>query len=240
MLRTLPESAAREATELDLLTELSVVLLITKGFAAPETIEVSARAADLAEKSGNLGQIVLQLHLSRVGAMTAGEHKKAAAIAGRMLEVARARRRSGQFRIRSPRRVSIALLSWRARGSGSGLRSLDKIPRCRRLQQNGRDIGGRGLRRGKLVRLDSGISRSRPVNESPAPSRLRAMVTAPMTSSLRVSSNTCFIDRRENRATARLRGGKWRACRRNTISRALQGAGSGGDGLGARAIWPSR
>ncbi len=88
LLRTLPESAAHEATELDLLTELSVVLLITKGFAAPETIEVSARAADLAEKSGNLGQIVLQLHLSRVGAMTAGEHNKAAAIAGRMLEVA--------------------------------------------------------------------------------------------------------------------------------------------------------
>jgi tetratricopeptide (TPR) repeat protein len=88
LLRTLAESSARDARELDLLSELSGVLLITKGFAAPETLEVSARAVNLAERSGDLAQIVLQLHLSRVSAMTLGEHRKGAALASRMLEIA--------------------------------------------------------------------------------------------------------------------------------------------------------
>ena len=61
LLDTLPESPEREARELELASTLVQVLQHTKGYSAPETVEVAARARALAEKTGNLAQLVLQL-----------------------------------------------------------------------------------------------------------------------------------------------------------------------------------
>src|SRR5262249_48641303 len=54
----LPESLERSSRELDLRQSVIRVLYITKGFAAQETKDAIARAAALAEKSGNLTQLV--------------------------------------------------------------------------------------------------------------------------------------------------------------------------------------
>jgi predicted ATPase len=61
MLSTLPESAQRDARELALQNALWRVLVLTRGFAGPKTLEISARARSLAEKSGSLADLVQQL-----------------------------------------------------------------------------------------------------------------------------------------------------------------------------------
>ena len=60
-IKKLPESAERDAHELELARTLAQVLLVTRGFTAPETRAAAERARDLAEKSGNLAQLVAQV-----------------------------------------------------------------------------------------------------------------------------------------------------------------------------------
>jgi class 3 adenylate cyclase len=57
LLTTLPDSAQRDARELALLDALARVLMLTKGYAAPQTLEAAARARSLAAKSGNLADL---------------------------------------------------------------------------------------------------------------------------------------------------------------------------------------
>jgi hypothetical protein len=59
-IKFLPESAGRDAQELELVSTLAQVLLLVRGFSAPEARAAAARAAALAEKSGNLAQLVVQ------------------------------------------------------------------------------------------------------------------------------------------------------------------------------------
>src|SRR5208283_296564 len=61
MLNTLPASPERDARELALVAVLSWLLQRTKGYSAPETIEVIEHARVLAEKTGNLPQLILQV-----------------------------------------------------------------------------------------------------------------------------------------------------------------------------------
>jgi hypothetical protein len=56
-----PESPERDACELELARALAQVLLVTHGFAAPETRAAAERARDLAEKTGNLALLVAQV-----------------------------------------------------------------------------------------------------------------------------------------------------------------------------------
>jgi predicted ATPase len=58
-IKKLPESPERDARELELASTLAQVLLVTRGFTAPETRAAAERARDLAEKSGNLAQLVV-------------------------------------------------------------------------------------------------------------------------------------------------------------------------------------
>jgi len=53
-LKNLPESSSRDSQEFEMLANLATVLNNTRGYAAPETAEVTARARELAEKSGDL------------------------------------------------------------------------------------------------------------------------------------------------------------------------------------------
>src|SRR5215472_269264 len=61
LLVTLPDSAQRDARELALQDALARVLMLTKGYAASQTLEAAARARSLAEKSGNLADLAQQL-----------------------------------------------------------------------------------------------------------------------------------------------------------------------------------
>jgi tetratricopeptide (TPR) repeat protein len=61
LLLMLPESPERDARELRFMSALLGVLKIIGGYSAPDFIEATAHARKLAEKSGNLTQLVLQV-----------------------------------------------------------------------------------------------------------------------------------------------------------------------------------
>ena len=86
-LRTLPE-AERARRELDLVVPLVQTLWRGKGVDSQETREMAARAAALAEKTGNLAELIQQLNLIRIPIMRTGDYANSEAIADRMLELA--------------------------------------------------------------------------------------------------------------------------------------------------------
>ena len=89
LLNTLPESPERDLRELELRQSIVRMLLIIRGYSAPETIEAAERAAALAEKSGNLRQLVNLLIARGVSAVIgAGDLPAASALAGQALEFA--------------------------------------------------------------------------------------------------------------------------------------------------------
>ena len=60
MLNTLPELPERDMRELELCSALVGVLQLTRGYSAPQTVEAGERVRALAEKVGNLSQLVRQ------------------------------------------------------------------------------------------------------------------------------------------------------------------------------------
>jgi hypothetical protein len=86
--KTLLESAERFPRDLELASALVQVLTIMRGYSAPETVEAAEHASSLAEKSGNLAQLILQLSAIRAGATVSGDHPSATALADRMLDLA--------------------------------------------------------------------------------------------------------------------------------------------------------
>jgi hypothetical protein len=88
MLNTLPASPERDARELALVAVLGWLLLRTKGYSAAETIEVTERARALAEKTGNLPQLFLQVVGTFAAVFVAGHYSSAAALADQLLDLA--------------------------------------------------------------------------------------------------------------------------------------------------------
>jgi tetratricopeptide (TPR) repeat protein len=84
----LPESEGRDAQELELASALVQVLVVTRGYSAPATVEMVARASALAEKAGDLAQLALQLFGMWFGAHVGGDFLRCAALADRLLELA--------------------------------------------------------------------------------------------------------------------------------------------------------
>ncbi len=89
MLKTLPETPERDARELELQTALTLVVSATRGWSAPETVEASTRAAALAEKTGNLPQLVIQTFGALATVWTSGDIRRTASLADQLLELAR-------------------------------------------------------------------------------------------------------------------------------------------------------
>jgi tetratricopeptide (TPR) repeat protein len=89
MLNTLPESPERDTGELDLCSALVRVLQQTRGYSAPQTVEAGARVRLLAEKVGNLSLLVRQEERTWGAVLTAGNYASAAAIADRILDLAK-------------------------------------------------------------------------------------------------------------------------------------------------------
>ena len=89
ILNTSPESAERDARELDLMSPLVQVLQLTKGWNAPQAVEAVARSQALAEKSGDLSKLVLQVHGTWARALVAGDLRVALGLADQVLDLAR-------------------------------------------------------------------------------------------------------------------------------------------------------
>jgi tetratricopeptide (TPR) repeat protein len=88
LLNLLPNSTERDHRELELRLFVSNVLWVTKGWAAPESLEATARAAALAEKSGNLGQLITLVLTKGINALVSGDMPAAGALADQALELA--------------------------------------------------------------------------------------------------------------------------------------------------------
>jgi class 3 adenylate cyclase/tetratricopeptide (TPR) repeat protein len=88
ILNNLPESPERDARELALVTRLIWLLQRSKGHAAAETIEAVEQARSLAEKTGNLPQLVLQVIGSYAAVFVTGDYSSAAALADQALDLA--------------------------------------------------------------------------------------------------------------------------------------------------------
>jgi class 3 adenylate cyclase/tetratricopeptide (TPR) repeat protein len=87
-IKRLPESPERDTRELELTSTLAQVLTVTGGWAAPEALAAAERSRDLAEKSGNLAQLVVQVFGIWRRAIAAGHFSAAAQLADRMVELA--------------------------------------------------------------------------------------------------------------------------------------------------------
>jgi class 3 adenylate cyclase/tetratricopeptide (TPR) repeat protein len=88
MLNTLPESSERDTRELELCSALVSALQRTRGYSAPQTVAAGARVRVLAEKVGNLSQLVRQETRAWGAVLTAGNYAGAATTADHILDLA--------------------------------------------------------------------------------------------------------------------------------------------------------
>ena len=88
LLVTLPESPERDSRELRLMSALLGVLKIIGGYTAPDFVEATAHARRLAEKSGNLTQLVLQVVAMWASANTSGDIPASTIFADQALDLA--------------------------------------------------------------------------------------------------------------------------------------------------------
>jgi tetratricopeptide (TPR) repeat protein len=88
LLNLVTESPERDGRELALRESLVQMLRLTRGWAAPETVEAAARIGPLAERSGNLERLARSIGTRCFHANLAGDHSTAAAAADEALELA--------------------------------------------------------------------------------------------------------------------------------------------------------
>jgi class 3 adenylate cyclase len=83
-LATLAPSDQRDRDELELTSLLGRVLQVTQGYAAPESLEITARARSLAENAGSLDRLIREESLFWNAVTTTGDYAGAAALADRI------------------------------------------------------------------------------------------------------------------------------------------------------------
>jgi class 3 adenylate cyclase/tetratricopeptide (TPR) repeat protein len=84
----MPESPERDAGELRLRSSFVPALAVTKGVGAPELLEMNLRARALAEKTGNLPELVHQLWVAVRYGIARGDYLSAPVLADEALETA--------------------------------------------------------------------------------------------------------------------------------------------------------
>jgi tetratricopeptide (TPR) repeat protein len=82
------ESPERDVLELALMSPFARVLQLKRGWASPEAAEVVAHTRTLAEKTGNLPQLVMQVMGTWAVAVTSGDLALAIAVADELLDLA--------------------------------------------------------------------------------------------------------------------------------------------------------
>jgi tetratricopeptide (TPR) repeat protein len=88
LVNAMPESPERDTRELQVRSSFTQALSVTKGYGAPEVLDMASRASALAEKTGDLSQLVQQQWAATVYAEVRGDLSAAAALADRLLEIA--------------------------------------------------------------------------------------------------------------------------------------------------------
>jgi class 3 adenylate cyclase/tetratricopeptide (TPR) repeat protein len=88
VLAAMAESPERDACELRARSSFIRALSATKGWGAPEVLDMAARARALAEKTANLPELVQQLWAENVNTQVRGNFSVSAALSDRLLEVA--------------------------------------------------------------------------------------------------------------------------------------------------------
>ena len=116
ILKTLAESRARDSRELELMNRFAQVLQVTQGWAAPEAVDVAKQAQALAEKSEDLGQLVIQLQGTCAAAAIRGDLLRASALSDQMLDLAE---REGSLPVLGVARMSQVMTRY-LRGDLSG------------------------------------------------------------------------------------------------------------------------
>jgi predicted ATPase/class 3 adenylate cyclase len=87
-IKKLSASPERDARELELASTLARVLGLTRGYTSQEMRAAGERARDLAEKSGNLAQLVAQVAVIHRTVVSSGDYSTAALLADRILDLA--------------------------------------------------------------------------------------------------------------------------------------------------------
>jgi class 3 adenylate cyclase/tetratricopeptide (TPR) repeat protein len=88
LLNRLPESPERDLRELELRQSVHAMLWLARGPSEPETIDATERAASLAEKSGNLAQLIKSMIRRGNTALDSGDLPAAGTLADQALELA--------------------------------------------------------------------------------------------------------------------------------------------------------
>jgi tetratricopeptide (TPR) repeat protein len=88
LLELLPPSRARDLRELGLVQSIVPMLRVTRGYAAPETLNATERVAALAEKVGDLRQLSQSAQAKFLAAANAGNYSSALVFADQALEFA--------------------------------------------------------------------------------------------------------------------------------------------------------
>ncbi|MCA1469252.1 AAA family ATPase [Bradyrhizobium sp. IC3195] len=88
LLERLSPSEERDRVDLDLCSLLVRVLQVTKGYSAPETMELGARARTLAERLGDVAQLVRQGARTWASIFFTGDYTTAASLAQDILDIA--------------------------------------------------------------------------------------------------------------------------------------------------------
>jgi class 3 adenylate cyclase/tetratricopeptide (TPR) repeat protein len=107
-IKKLPEAPERDARELELLGTLVQVLGVTKGYTAPETGAAAERAFDLAQKSGNLAQLIIQVLGNWRRLFFAGDYSTAALLADRIFDLAQREGSAASFGFASYAQVQMS------------------------------------------------------------------------------------------------------------------------------------
>ncbi len=96
-LMRLPASESRDRAELELCSTLVRVLQATRGYSAPETMQTGARARVLAERLGDLAQLIRQGAGTWASIFFTGDYASAASLAEQILEIATTEGGSGHL-----------------------------------------------------------------------------------------------------------------------------------------------
>jgi class 3 adenylate cyclase/tetratricopeptide (TPR) repeat protein len=117
LLDLLPESPERDLRELELRQSAFWMLQVTRGFSATETIDATGRVSALAEKSGNLKQLVTWVMARCTAATTSGDLPAAGMLADELLELAE--REGGPTSLGIAHMLQIGARFWRGDLAGA-------------------------------------------------------------------------------------------------------------------------
>ena len=97
LLDLLPDSPERDLRQLEIRQSLVQMLHLTRGYSAPESIDATQRAVTLAQKSGNVRQLLNLMIAMGVNALSSGDLPAAGNLADQALELASREGSSNSF-----------------------------------------------------------------------------------------------------------------------------------------------